>query len=124
MKTFKQFLKDPYQTDLPFLDEVFLDTRQTEIKGLLEGRTISGRFPYNIRLDQPNYGAGMYHAHIHGRKGDQLVAVNVDGSGSHGTKGKLHPKDADALRAHRFEIHPSNIVEWFVICSIKQLLLE
>ena len=124
MKTFKKFCKDLHQADLPFLDELILDIKQTKIEELLEGKWISGRFPRNIRLDQPTHGAGMPHAHVYGRKGDQLGVVNLDGSGSHGTKIKLHPKDAHTLRAQGLKVPPSNIVEWVGICSFQQLLLE
>lgn len=110
MKTFLEFISE---SELPFLDEVFIvgeDGRNYE--RLDEGKWISGRFPSNIRLDQPTHGAGQPHGHVHGRKGEELVIVNLDGTGSHGTKGRLHDKDANALRSRGFSIRQDNVVEW------------
>lgn len=85
-----------------------------ELQQLDEGRWISGRFDRNIRIDQPTHlqGAGQPHAHIYGRKGNELGVVNLDGSPSHGTRCKLHDKDADELRNQGFDIPDDNIVEW------------
>jgi hypothetical protein len=121
MKTFLEFINEP---KLPFLDEVFIvgeDGRHYE--RLDEGKWISGRFPSNIRLDHPTHGAGQLHGHVHGRKGEELVIVNVDGTGSHGTKGKLHDLDAEALRSRGFSIRPDKIVEWIVLDVRAKLLL-
>jgi hypothetical protein len=81
-----------------------------------EGKWIDGRFPKGIRLDQPTHarGVGFVHGHVYGRKGQELVVVNFDGSGSHGSKGRLHPDDAEALRAHGFKIRNDRIVEWWL----------
>src|SRR5258708_4698320 len=122
MKTFLEFIKGE---DLPFLDEVWLCSSNDDSFELLrEGKQLSGRFPKNIRLDHPTYGAGMTHGHVHGRKGDQIVVVNIDGTASHGTKGRLHDLDAAALRASGFKLRDDNIVEWFILGSHQNLLLE
>jgi hypothetical protein len=85
---------------------------------------VSGRFEKNIGINQPTSGAGQRHAHIFGRKGDEVVVVNVDGSGSHGTKGRLHDKDAEALALNGFSLKPGGIVEWTVVGKVQQLLLD
>lgn len=99
----------------PSLDAIFLvheDLQQFEL--LEEGKLVSGRFPRNIRLDQPTHlqGDGQLHAHVFARKGKELGVVNLDGSGSHGSKFKLHDKDADTLRGFGFVIPADNLVEW------------
>lgn len=101
----------------PYLDEVFISNDGTSSELLREGKWVSGRFDRNIRIDQPTHllGNGKVHGHIYGRRGDELGVVNVDGSPSHGTKMKLHDRDADALRAHGFVIPLDNIVEWFAL---------
>jgi hypothetical protein len=92
---------------------------------LREGNWIDGRFKRNIRIDQPTHFQGLQgqqHAAIHGRKGDQEGVVNYDGSGSHGTKGRLHPDDADALRAKGYKIPDDNIVEWTRVENLPEVL--
>jgi hypothetical protein len=121
MKTFREFINE---AELPFLDEIFIVGGDgTTYERLDEGKWISGRFPSNIRLDHPTHGAGQLHGHIHGRKGEELVIVNVDGTGSHGTKGKLHDTDAKALRSRGFAIRPDNVVEWTFLGTRAELLL-
>ena len=61
--------------------------------------------------------------HVHGRKGNGLGVVNVDGTGSHGTKMRLHPKDANALRARGVNIRADNIIEWLVLSGRNAKLL-
>lgn len=109
---------------MPFLDEVLIVSANGEAR-LFEGRKwISGRFDGNIGIDRPAYGAGDTHGHVYGRYRDQLVVVNLDGTGSHGTRGRLHNKDADALRAQGFAIHPSKLVEWSVSTNQAQLIAD
>ncbi|MDZ4108587.1 MAG: hypothetical protein U1E18_03195 [Brevundimonas sp.] len=121
-------LKDTVQAaidDVPILDEVFLPMASAEDSGLLlEGLWLDGRFKRNIRIDRPTHlgGDGDPHAHVYGRKGDEIVAVNLDGSPSHGTTGRLHSKDADKLRARGFQIPSTNIIEWWVVASGFQVL--
>lgn len=115
---FKEF------SNLPLLDAVLITVDGTTFELLEEGKTINGRFSRNIRLDQPTHGVGQTHAHVMGRKGDELVVVNIDGSGSHGTKGRLSKGDADALRNKGFKINASNIVEWFAVNDSIKMLLE
>lgn len=104
--SFKQYL-------VPALDEIAISTDFLNLEILHEG-WIAGRFDRNIRIDHPTHlhGDGQDHAHVYGRKGDQIGVVNFDGTSSHGTKCRLHDADADALRAKGFNIAADNIVEW------------
>lgn len=97
------------------LDEVFIVQGDRDYELLREGKWVPGRFPTSLRIDQPTHGVGQPHAHVHGRKGDQLGVVNFDGTASHGTKMRLHPKDAAALRARGFNIPADNLVEWLLL---------
>ena len=116
-RTFIEFLNPPV------LDEVLV-TEDGEIFHVLrEGKWISGRFDRNIRIDQPTHGAGQTHAHVLGRKGEEVGVVNVDGTGSHGSRCKLHDEDADTLRAQGFNIRDDNIVEWVVLDGPQPILL-
>ena len=128
IKRFKSYIKQLMEEldNLPVLDEVILTEDDSTSSLLKEGNIIrGGRFGRNIRIDQPKHGAGQTHAHVMGRKDNQIVVVNIDGSGSHGTKGKLHPKDADALRARGFRIRSDNVVEWVVYKDQQlELLME
>jgi hypothetical protein len=124
MKSFKQFVKETKVRNLPVLDAVYISDDGIEYRYLDEGRKwVSGRFEKNIGIDQPTSGAGQRHAHVFGRKGDEIVVVNVNGTGSHGTKGKLHDKDAEALALNGFSLKPDGIVEWTVVGKVQQLLL-
>jgi hypothetical protein len=120
MKSFKQFINEP---KLPVLDGVIVLGRDG-VPLLFEGRKwITGRFDSNIGIDQPAHGRGQQHAHVYGRKGEEIVVVNLDGSGSHGTKGRLHDADAAALRARGFKVRDDNIVEWTSIAGGLRFLL-
>jgi len=93
------------------LDEVFI-REGAEVFRLDESNNwISGRFQNNLRIDDPSHGVGKKHAHVLGRKGNQIGVVNVDGSASHGSKFRLNDKDADALRSRGFTIPDDGIVE-------------
>ncbi|WP_375404243.1 hypothetical protein [uncultured Sphingomonas sp.] len=102
---------------VPLIAAVTVTRDGATYQRLDEGKWISGRFDRNIRIDQPSHmaGGGKVHAHILGRKGDEVVVVNIDGTGSHGSKGILHPRDADALRGRGFDIPDDRIVEWMVL---------
>ncbi|MFN4042040.1 MAG: hypothetical protein ACK4I0_10290 [Brevundimonas sp.] len=111
--------------DVLILEEVFLPISSAEDGSLLlEGLWLDGRFKRSIRIDRPTHlgGAGDPHAHVYGRKGDEIVVVNLDGSPSHGTTGRLHTKDAEKLRARGFQIPATNIIEWWVVASGFQVL--
>ena len=106
-----------------YLDEVLVTQDGTTLEVLTEGRKwIPGRFDRNIGIDQPSHLAGQTrlpgqasaqpHAHVLGRKGEELGVVNMDGSSSHGSRFKLHAADAEALRARGFQIPPTDIIEW------------
>jgi len=121
----KSFLEWIHQRRSPpsYLDQIFIPTDENSLDVLSEGNWFNGRFSSNIRVDHPNYGAGHKHAHVYGRKGKELVAVNFDGTGSHGTRGKLHDCDADALRTRGFNIRSDNIVEWVLCGEFPRLIL-
>jgi hypothetical protein len=105
------------------LDDIYVSQDGKTYQTLNEDRKrISGRFTRNIGIDQATSGAGMKHAHVFGRRGKEILAVNVDGSGSHGTKGRLPKKDADVLRTVGFAIRKDGIVEWTVVGKASQLL--
>lgn len=124
IKSYTQFITDLRRSKLPMLDEIFITEDGTNFKQLDEGRKwVSGRFDRNIGIDQPTSGAGQRHAHVYGRKGKELVVVNVDGTGSHGTRGVLHDKDADALILQGFTLRKDRIVEWTVVGQVPGLLL-
>jgi hypothetical protein len=101
---------------VPTIDEVFIFNQPgRECEVLREGQWIRGRFDRNIRIDHPVHGVGQTHAHILGRKGNELGVVNIDGTASHDTKMRLSDKDAKALVARGFNTRPDNIVEWHVL---------
>lgn len=104
------------------LDEILKTPDGSTVERLEEGKWIRGRFDKNIRIDQPTYGAGQSHAHILGRKGNELGVVNLDGSASHGTKMTLSVKDADALIAAGFTIRADRIVEWIILGEWPEIL--
>ncbi len=104
------------------LDQIAIEA-DNGLEHLDEGKWIQTGSSGKLRIDQPNYGAGMTHAHIYGRKGNELGVVNIDGSGSHGTKMRLRSDDADALRALKFDIRDDNMVEWIVDNSLDQVLI-
>ena len=125
MKSFKQFAAERRAAKLPVLDEVLITTDGLVYERLDESRKwVSGRFERNIGIDQPTSGAGQQHAHVYGRRGKEIVVVNVDGTGSHGTKGRLHDEDAEALISRGFKIRGDRIVEWDVVGTSSELLLD
>ena len=114
---FKQFLNPP------FVDEVLV-TEDGDVFDLLrEGKWLSGRFDRNIRVDHPTHGVGQTHAHVLGRKGQEIGVVNLDGTGSHGSRFRLSDVDADALRARGFHIRDDNLVEWAMLEGDQPTLL-
>ncbi len=102
-KTFNQFWADNEAAVASYIQVLIVD-EDLSVELLHEGKWLSGRFPDNIRIDLPTHGAGKAHGHVYGRKGNELLAVNVDGTASHGAKGKIHDLDADALRARGFNL--------------------
>ena len=123
IKKYRQIVADG-DDGVPTITGVMVRDQAT-LLALHEGTWVSGRFDRNIRIDQPTHlnGDGQKHAHVLGRKGDELVIVNLDGSGSHGSKGKLHPDDADALRQRGFKVRADLLVEWFVLEEQPRVLL-
>jgi hypothetical protein len=106
------------------LDSVFIRRENLTLELLEEGKWVTGRFERSIRIDHPTHlhGDGQVHAHVLGRKGDELGVVNFDGTASHGSRFKLHDRDANALRALGFDLPPDNIVEWILLCDMPALL--
>lgn len=105
------------------LDSLFISENSETVELFEGGNWVSGRFDGNIRIDQPPTSFGMRHAHIYGRKGNLVGVVNVNGTGSHGSKFTLAKKDASALRAKGFKIPNNRVVEWIVIDEVPELLL-
>ena len=101
--------------DLPELKDLVITGDGSSGEVLREGKWVSGRLDRNIRIDPPSHGVGQTHAHVLGRKGEELGVVNFDGSASHGTKCRLSVADANALRARGFQIPQGNIVEWVLL---------
>lgn len=116
------------ESNIPLIHDVRLCSSERTYERLDEGKWISGQFPDNIRIDQSTHthGGGKLHAHVYGRKGNEIVAVNFDGTASHGSKGRLSHADADALRKRSFNIRPDRIVEWWALPKTDnmQLLFE
>lgn len=108
---------------LDTIDAIFLSENGTDAQVFNEGMWVNGRFPQSIRIDQPTHGVGQTHAHVYGRKGDEIGVVNIDGTPSHGTKMRLSKDDADALRGRGFNIPLNRIVEWISLGQYGQLLL-
>ena len=105
------------------IDEVFVTEDDISGELLVESRQwLKGRFPASIGFDRTNHGAGQDHAHIYGRKGNEVGAINFDGTASHGSRFKLSDQDADALRLKGFTIPPGNLVEWVFVGSWALLL--
>jgi hypothetical protein len=109
--------------DLPELKDLVITGDGSSGEVLREGKWVSGRLDRNIRIDPPSHGVGQTHAHVLGRKGEELGVVNFDGSASHGTKCRLSVADANALRARGFQIPQGNIVEWVLLQGECRLLL-
>jgi hypothetical protein len=107
---------------LPVLDQIIVSTDGETAELLRERTWITGRFERNIGIDNATDAIGQKQAHVLGRKGDQLVFVNLDATGNQGTKGRLQDKDAAALRAKGFDIHPGNLVEWHVLPDAPELM--
>lgn len=121
--SFKEFIRRGLGLDpLPELDEVYVTEDGINVVILRDGK--NGSFDKSLRVDNPTHGTGQRHAHVYGRKGSEIVVVNVDGSASHGTKGRFPEKDADKLRSLGFMIPPDRIVEWTVLKNAPTLLLE
>lgn len=110
--------------NLPTIRVIVVVSAGGEGEQLNEGKWERGRFDQNIRIDQPTHGVGQSHAHVFGRKGEECVVVNLDGTVSHRKPGRLHKKDADALRAKGFDIPTNNMVEWVKLESPYQFLVE
>ena len=109
----------------PIFDILLVSTDLQRVELLKEGKWVKGRFEDSIRIDQPTHFQGlqgMAHAAVFRRRGNQQVVVNMDGTASHGTKGRLHKADADELRRRGFTIRDDNMVEWAVISQQPQVL--
>lgn len=102
---------------LPMIEVLAIDIAGKQ-EMLVEGIWVDGRYKNNIRIDRDTHfsdaGEANRHAHVYGRtdRNDAIVAVRQSGEASHGKKGILHKKDADALRARGFAIPNNRIIEW------------
>ena len=120
---FRRFLENQ---QVPMIEAIFVPLQgNAEVyECLAEGKWIDGRFKNNIRIDQPTHGVGQKHAHVYGRThDDKLGVINFDGTGSHGTRMRLHKKDFKSLRSHGVNVRRDRIVEWQVV-DVKFLLVE
>lgn len=107
----------------PELDELFFRSDSGTTRPLNEAllHSPSGN---TIRVDQPRHGGGgQVHGHILGRKGKEIGVVNLDGTGSHGTKMRLNKKDAQTLRDAGFIIQKDRMVEWIADPSLSLEIL-
>ena len=111
---------------LPTITDITVCSGAEEWVRLDEGKWLSGAFQNSIRIDQPTHfqAGGAPHAHAYGRNGQEYVAVNFDGTASHGSQGRLHKKDAVALQAQGFNIRSDRIVEWWIVEEWSFLLNE
>lgn len=108
VKTFKQFLKESNDKDQAFRERVglFEHIRYKRIPG-------SGN---SYRQDHGNTNTmTMRHSHVYAKlngRGDELYAVNVDGSGHDGSSGRSIPAThADYFRSRGYAIPANNILE-------------
>jgi hypothetical protein len=106
------------------LDEIVVfDPEAEKAHRIDEGRWIPTKTSNTMRIDRPTHSVGQTHAHIYGRKGNEVGVVNLDGTASHDTRMRLSQKDADTLRAHGFTIRRDRIVEWIVRPELTRALL-
>jgi hypothetical protein len=108
---------------LPALDQIIVSTDGETVEVLRERTWVTGRFERNIGIDNAADCMGQRPAQVLGRKDDQIVVVNLTGTGGDGTQGRLYDKDAAALRAKGFEIHPGNLIVWHVLPDAPELLI-
>lgn len=122
VKTLREFINDVEQSELDCIDEIFISDNGVSTQVLRERKWVDGRFEKNIGIDQPTSGAGQVHAHVLGRKRDEIGIINLDGTASHGKKMILHKTDAEAIEARGFTIPPNRIVEWIKLEGNPQFL--
>jgi len=111
----------------PITDIVLVESDGQTVHVLREGKWIDGRFKKNIRVDQPTHFQGLKgqeHAHVYGRRGNEQVIVNMDGTASHGKGGPLTPEDAEPLRKRGYQIRDDNMVECVTIDPLPEILFE
>jgi hypothetical protein len=125
VKTARELLE---ANENPISEVMIVENDGIAVQLLKEGKWINGRFEKNIRIDQPTHMQGLrgqVHASVYGRdRKNELVVVNLDGSASHGKKGRLADQDAEALEARGFTIRADRMVEWTVIEGVPGLLLD
>ncbi|MEO9168610.1 MAG: hypothetical protein ABI230_09420 [Aestuariivirga sp.] len=77
-----------------------------------------------MRMDHPRHGGGgQTHVHIYGKKQSELGVVNLDGTGSHGTKMRLTKDQAEILIANGVKVRDDRIVEWNILQNLTLELL-
>lgn len=123
-----EILNETKGEKLPLVRILAVDQEGIGVQRLDEGKWIDGRFEGNIRIDRDSHFASVdekgVHAHVYGRtdRDNALIAVRLDGSASHGLKGKLHKDDAGALRQRGFKIPRDRIVEYELLGTDDQRL--
>ena len=88
-----------------------------EAAGLLqEGRweELSSRF--KVRFDRAHYPGGKDHFHVAKiNSQEDVFAINADGTGSHGSTGRVIPNEVATLLVNRYgskiRIPPGNLIE-------------
>lgn len=125
MKSFRDFWDEITEFDKDDeLDDVFIvqkSDRETDCL-LLEGIWLNAAWDQSIRIDQPTHGSGQTHAHIFGRKGNEIGVVNLDGTPSHGSKFRIPNKLVPTLQNRAFTIPADRFVEFVVVGNSKLLL--
>lgn len=122
VKSFKDF----YEKEISF-DALLVLPSLTVTKGkilvLKEGKTYTQNLSGKIRIDNPTHGVGQRHAHIYGRKGNEIGVVNIDGSPSHKSRFRLSKGDFEFLQDKGFNLK-SRLVEWIVLEKPNEFLTE
>ena len=126
LKRFREFVQDG-EDSTPTIRVLLADHGDGTYQRLDEGKWIDGRFPKGIRLDQPTHmqGVGAVHGHVYGRKGQELVVVEFDGTAATVRRAPASGR-SEALRAHGFKIRNDRVVEWWLAPNPEglQLILE
>jgi len=124
MRSLNETVEDIQHADILFDEIILYDDHDQQVGIIEEGKWVHKHVANPFRVDQPTHGVGQPHAHIFGRKGKEIGVVNLDGSGSHGTKMMKLPKDvASKLIDAGFQIRPDRIVEWIVDRALTRELL-
>lgn len=98
-----------------YVVHVSFRTHDAENRALVENRKFLGKTgQFTVMLDSPHVSSGKQHLHLFAR-GNELLAVNVDGSSHDGSRGQQIPnKVADFLikKLPWIQLPPGNLIEW------------